>query len=173
MSYILRGIGRKALWTKSGHPDFPWLQEGELLADVFNEIRTKDGKLSIYSVDADKTNLARIIVALASGRESFQDYEYVLVPTRVIEEHFEIDQIPGKTADDDVNKWHLDVVHLTPSKLTRLAYIFCAYRESMCKLPKKKVKSEIRKGIESGLIDQTLINPKLKAKLSTASTSAS
>ena len=173
MSYILRGIGRKALWTKGGHPDFPWLHEDELLADVFNEIRTKDGKLSIYTVDANKTNLTRIIVALASGRESFQDYEYVVVPKREIEENFETDNITGETADDGVNKWHLDLVQLTPSKLTRLAYIFCAHRESMCKLPKKKVKSEIRKGIESGLIDQTLINPKLKAKLSTVSTSAS
>ena len=173
MSYILRGIGRKTLWTKSGHPDFPWLQEGELLADVFNEIRTKDGKLSIYTVDTDKTNLTRIIVALASGRENFQDYDYVVVPKREIEEKFEINKIKGETADDCVNKWHLDLVQLTPSKLTQLAYIFCDHRESMSKLPKKKVRSEIRKGIDSGLIDQTLINQKLKAKLSTVSTSTS
>ena len=89
------------MWTKSGHPDFPWLQEGELLADVFNEIRTKDGKLSIYTVDADKTNLTRIIVALASGRENFQDYEYVVVPKREIEENFEIDKMPGCVAHGD------------------------------------------------------------------------
>ena len=173
MSFILRGIGRKALWTKSGHPDFPWLQEGELLADVFKEIRTKDGKLSIYTVDADKTSLTRIIVAIASGRENFQDYEYVLVPKREIEEKFEINKITGETADGGVNKWHLDLVQLTPSRLTQLAYIFCGHRESMSKLPKKKVKSGIRKGIDSGLIDLTLINPKLRAKLSRVSTSGS
>lgn len=164
MSYILRGIGKKSWWYKDQRPDFPWLKEGELLADVFKAIQTKEGSLSVYAVDSDQTHLNRIIAALACTRDSLQDYDYVLVPASVIEEKFELRETKGDTADDEVNEWHLDIAHLTPSKLTSLAYIFRDHRESMNKLPRKKVEYEIRSGINSGFIDRNKIKDRLKTK---------
>ena len=164
MSYIFRGIGKKSWWYKDLHPDFPWLEQGELFADVFKAIRTKDGSLSVYAVDSDQTYLNRIIAALACTRDSLQDFEYVLVPASVIEEKFELQETKGNTADDKVNEWHWNIVHLTPSKLTGLAYIFRDHRESMDKLPKKKIESEIRSGINSGFIDRNQVKDRLKTK---------
>ncbi len=164
MSYIFRGIGKKSLWYKDQLPDFPWLKEGDLVADVFKDLKTNHGTLSVYAVDSDQTHLNRIIAALACTRDSLQDYDYVLVPAGVIEENFELQETKGDTADGEVNEWHFDIAHLTPSKLTSLAYIFRDHRESMNKLPRKKVESEIRSGINSGFIDRNKIKDRLQTK---------
>lgn len=141
MSFILRGIGKKALWFKE-QSDFPWLPVGELVADVFKTIATGDGCLSTYAVDEEKSNLKRVIAALACTRDSVQRYDYVLVPRNIIEDSFELRESAGKTADEAVNQIHLDIVHLTPAKLSELAYIF--RDQSIGRLLKKEVDSEIR-----------------------------
>ena len=166
MSFVFRGIGNKAWWYKDQHPDFPWLRKGELIADVFKGLSTTHGTLSIYAVDAEKTNINRIIAALACTRDNIQKFDYVLVPIETIEDKFELSKTKGKTADDTVNEWHLDILHLTSSKLTELAYIFRDHRESISRLSEKKVESAVRKRIDGGLIDVGRINEKLKGKFS-------
>lgn len=162
MSFIFRGIDNKAWWYKD-RSDFPWLKEGDLVADVFKGLRTTHGALSVYAVD-EKARVNRIIAALACTRNNIQNFDYVLVPASVIEENFELQETKGDTADDEVNEWHLDIAHLTPLKLTSLAYIFRDHRESMDRLSKKKVESEIRSGINSGFIDRNQVKDRLKTK---------
>ena len=162
MSYIFRGIGNKTWWYKD-RSDFPWLGEGDLVADVFKGLSATHGSLSVYAVN-DVININRIIAALACTRNNIQNFDYVLVPASVIEENFELQETKGDTADDKVNEWHLDIAHLTPLKLTSLAYIFRDHRESMARLSKKKVESEIHSGINSGFIDRNQVKGRLKTK---------
>ena len=164
MSFIFRGIGNKAWWYKD-RSDFPWLKEGKLVADVFKGLRTTHGALSMYAVN-EKTDVNRIIAALACTRDSIQEFDYVLVPANTIKENFELNKTKGKTPDDTVNEWHLDIIHLTPSKLSDLVYTFRDHQESMNRLLKKNVNSEVRKRIDNGSIDVGRINEKLKEKFS-------
>ena len=163
MSYIFRGIGNKTWWYKD-RSDFPWLGEGELIADVFKGLNATNGSLSVYAVN-DEININRIIAALACTRNNIQNFDYVLVPASVIEENFELQETKGDTADDKVNEWHLDIIHLTPSKLTSLAYIFRDHRESMSRLPEKKVESAVLQGIDADFINRNRVNRSLQTKL--------
>ena len=164
MSYIFRGIDNKARWYKGLRPDFPWLEQGELLADVFKDLRTTHGTLSVYAVDSNQTYLNRIIAALACTRNNIQNYDYVLVPASIIKEKFELQETKGNTADDKVNEWHWNIIHLTSSKLNELAYIVRDHRESMSRLPEKKVESAVRQGIDDQFIDFNRIQDSLKEK---------
>lgn len=163
MSYIFRGIGNKTWWYKD-RSDFPWLGEGELIADIFKGLNATHGSLSVYAVDSDQTYLNRIIAALACTRNSIQNFDYVLVPVSIIEENFELQETKGNTADDKVNEWHWNIIHLTSSKLNELAYIVRDHRESMSRLPEKKVESAVRQGIDDQFIDFNRIRDSLKEK---------
>jgi len=163
VSFIFRGIGNKAWWYKD-RSDFPWLREGEIIADVLKGLGTTRGALSIYEINEDKSNLHRVIAAYTTTRNSVNDVDYVLVPIDTIKEKFALEKTRGHTADDVVNGLHFDIIHLTPSKLIDLAYVFRDHREAMQRLRKKKIEIQIRQGLENGYIDFKRINKSLEGK---------
>lgn len=144
MSFVFRSIGNKH-WYSGDQPDFnEWLPDGALVADVLKELRTTRGSLSVYRVDPGKEYLDRVISAYACTRNSLNDIDYVLVPLDVILERFDTAPTPGNTADDEVNESHLDIEHLSASKLLQLARLFRDHHSSMHRIRKRQVKSKIR-----------------------------
>lgn len=63
MAQFLRVLNNRIHWLT----DVPWLEDGELQADVFKDIPTTNGELSIYKVSSD-AEVERVLIAIAAGR---------------------------------------------------------------------------------------------------------
>ena len=165
MVYLFHSISQKAKWERDKN-FYPWLKEGEVAADVFNTLRPSDGTLSTYIIDKGKTRLHRVAAALVCTRDGFQHVDYVLIPYATLADAFTLCTTPGKTADDKVNEWHVDIVHLTSEKLARFVQLIRDERHEMDRISEDTVKSMIYYGVENKHIDCDKIkNPKMKAKV--------
>lgn len=164
MVYLFHDIKQKAYWERD-NCHYPWLQEGELVADVFKGLRTTDGTLSTYAVDSEKTRINRVCAALVCTRASFQHIDYALIPFDAMADSFRLANTPGNTADDSVNVWHVDLVNLTPSKLIDLAYLIRNYKHLINRVEEHVIKSEIELGIEKRLLDCDKIKSKIRNKV--------
>lgn len=166
VSFVFRSIGNKH-WYSDDQPDFKdWLADGELVADALKELRTTRGSLSVYRVDSEKRSFDRVVSAYACTRNSLNDIDYVLLPLEVIEASFDISATLGETADDEVNEMHLDIEHLSASKLLLLAHIFQDHHSSMVRIRKKLITSKIRISIERKHLDFSRINKALQSRFS-------
>lgn len=167
MTFAFRSVGNKH-WYSSDQPDFKgWLPEGELVADSLKGLGTTGGSLSVYRVDTAKLNFDRVISAYACTRNILQDIDCVLVPLTAIEANFDLASIPGNTADDEVNLMHLDIRHISATKLVLLARIFREYRADMHRIRKKAVASKIRECLRQEYLDLNRINKDLRPKFTT------
>ena len=166
MSYVLRKI-HKPWWYKDQSDNYEWLTDGELVSDIFRtEMATEDGKLSIYALDEDRQNLSRIAAALACTRDFLQNLDFVVLPKDLILNALVLQDSPGDTPDETVNKWHVDIVHLTPSKLTDLTYLIRDHRHSFGRFKSKQLDSAILEGIGYGHISLNRVSEPLRQKLS-------
>lgn len=167
MAYLFHNISQKAKWERD-ESHYPWLNEGEVAADVFNTLRPQDGTLSTYVIDDGKTRLLRVAAALVCTRDHFQHMDYVLIPYDAVADAFTLFNTPGGTADEDVNKWHVDIVHLTSDKLAEFTRLIRDDRHEMDRLSEKAVESRIYYGVENSEIDcNRITKPKMRAKLCT------
>lgn len=152
MEYLFREIGNRRWWGVDTPPP-DWLPPGELLADVLRGLRTYDGDLSTFVIDSNLNELNRVAAAFACTRHKPEYLDYVLLPKSEVENAFVLQTSPGGTPDEEVNKLHLDIVHLTPRKLCDLARLIGQYRDSMKRIPKDDIENEIRSNIELDYID--------------------
>lgn len=132
-----------------------WLTQGECQADCLKDLRTKQNVLSFWRIEADRSNLPRVIAALAAGRDHLQKLDYVLAPDSVLGElSIEAGATPGNSPDPKANgQWHLDLIHLSAGKLARLAGRINACGEKK-RLPMGKVKEVIRAGLARGDLER-------------------
>jgi hypothetical protein len=65
MPFILRTI-RKDRWYRI--EDVPWLEEGDIHADPLADLNTKANELSVWLIEDDRSNLNRVVSALAATR---------------------------------------------------------------------------------------------------------
>lgn len=71
-----------------------------------------------------QADLERVVTALAGTRQVITDIDYAVFDHSLLSEiAIELEFNDGDTADDDVNKWHRDLVELTTSKLLALARV--------------------------------------------------
>ena len=159
MPLLLRTV-RENRWYKSEAA--PWLEEGEIPADPLGDCVTTHNRLSVYQVADDKSNVERIVRAIAVGRDKLADTGYVvfkseLVDTAGIATAVEL----GKTPDRDVNAWHLDLTDLSGSKLVGLVKAILENGETGTILKKR-----LRELVEEGIREKHLPE-KLQGKLTT------
>ena len=164
MTFLFREIENKSWWDKS-QDDLTWLEEGQLVADVFKGLRTEKGTLSTYFIDAERSNESRVVAAFACTRESLQRVDYVLIPTDAVADIFKTKIIPGETADDEVNRWHRDIVDLTAQKLVELARLIDNHQDLMVRVPWKTVEKTVRNARNRRNIDCERVHPRLRPKI--------
>src|SRR5215470_2574117 len=97
MPLFLRTV-RENRWHKSEAA--PWLDRGDIPADPLADLATKENRLSVWELSGDRSNLERIVRAVAIGRDRIADTGYVLFDADVlkragIDTHME----DGKTPD--------------------------------------------------------------------------
>jgi hypothetical protein len=134
-----------------------WLSEGDLQADALNDLATQNNELSVFHIEDDKSNLNRVIAALAAKRDNLDKLDYALMASEIADDPgFNIRMIKGDTADEAVNQWHRDITELTVAKLADLAVVI-KQRGQIYRLLQRDVKSLLVQSAASGHIKRSLI----------------
>jgi len=163
MTLVLRII-RKSSWYTEGHP---WLPNNALPADPVTDLRTIDNSLSVWEIDEDRSNLQRIVTALAGNRDRIEKIDCVIFAKRTIADvSIKTKKSKGGTSDEGVNGWHLDLVEISAKKLLSLAKTIYDQGERK-RILGKKIEELLGDGIKSGQIDpaKLRLKPEHKAKL--------
>lgn len=160
MALLLRTV-RHNRWLKNSAELY--LAEDDLPADPFADVSTRDNVLSVWEVHEDRSNLDRIVRAVAVGKERIDHVAYVLFDSDLVEaSKIEIHKTRGGTQDDGANEWHRDLA-LTGRKLYALVDGMVRTGE-LGKVLKKKLEQLIKDGIKSGELPETLHEKLLKSK---------
>ncbi len=141
-----------------------WLPPRELPAAPLGDLRTSaDCKLSVWNIEDDKSNLQRLIAALAAKRQHADKFDFALFSEEVLQTasiHVEVSR--GDSADAEVNKrWHRDLVELSSSKLVELAKLIHQHGV-LERFQEKEIKTLIIEGIDAGRINPDTLDKRLK-----------
>lgn len=156
MPYLLRTI-RTARWTvaEEAQNNLPWLAPGDLIADPIADFTTKEGKLSLFHVEDDRSNFDRVVAALAANRDRVENFDYALIDWRHLEgAGYKRIHTDGETPDAQVNKWHFDLVELSVQRVADLTRIFFNHRENFDRITRKRVKQLIEDHLEFLSVDK-------------------
>jgi len=111
---------RKNKWYKT--ETIAWLLPGEFQSDPLGDLATSENKLSVYRVEDDRSNLGRVVAALAAKCDSIANFDYVLFEETILKEiGIKSEQTKGQTPDETVNNCHLDLIELSAFRLVDLA----------------------------------------------------
>lgn len=160
MPFLVRGIKRRK-WDRQSV--YPWLEKDEIPADPLTDLPTSDNALSVYIVEDDKSNLDRVITALAATRERPDKYDYLLFDERALSiANVKTELTRGNTPDDLVNSWHLDLVELSGSKLLALVTEILRSDYRTARWLESVVKDKLQRGMKAGHVDPGKMPPKLR-----------
>jgi hypothetical protein len=140
--------------------------EGEIQAVALADLRCSDNELSVWEILDDRSNLQRVIAALAGTRDSLENLDYVLLNSDAIADlGIKKVKTTGGTPDDTANTdWHFDLVQLTVDKIVKIAALIRASTERN-RAQVFHVKKYINESIAEGHIDQKKLNSQLLSKL--------
>lgn len=156
MPLLLRTV-RQNRWFKEAAA--PFLAIDDVPADPVCDLLTQQNLLSVWQVAQDRSNIERIVRAVAIGRDKIADMGYVvfdlgLLPAASIE----IRENKGESLDEGANAWHRDLV-VSGNKLVALTKAILQHGESGAVL-KVRLRQLVQDGIRDGQIPE-----RMRAKL--------
>jgi hypothetical protein len=158
---ILRSI-RKARWYNE---DLPWLAPDEPQADVLADLNTSQNTLSVWLIEDDRSNLERVITALAANRNRPSNFDYAIIDRQFLDGiGVKFDHEPGQTPDRDVNRWHLDMIELSASGLLMFARTLYAHAQKE-RILEKRIRHLITEAVNSGHLDRSELRATMLGKL--------
>ncbi len=111
MPFYLIRINRR-IWDRDGYAD--WLQAGQAPADLFRDLRVVNGRISVWHIEDDKSNLDQVITALAVTRDNIDVFDYGLFDQMIVgASGIRTGSAAGDTPLHSANHWHSDLVELT------------------------------------------------------------
>ena len=117
-------------------------------------------RLSVWVVTNDRSNIERIVRAVAVGRDRIDSMGYALFDSALLAEiGTTAEMVPGKTPDEDANVWHRDLVDLSGNKLIALTRMILTQGEIGAVL-KKRLMELVLDGIQ-----QMELPERLRSKL--------
>lgn len=158
---------KKANWLKSKK-----LEEGDVPGDCLQDLRIKDNELSVWKIEADNSNLNRVMTALAANHESITTFDFLLFDEAVIATlGLKMNVTVGKTPDREASsRWHRDIIGLSGKKaLSLVVAIFDSAEWERFWEP--QVSESLKNALSLGHIDRESLNAKLAAKLAPEPTS--
>src|SRR5262245_10093480 len=143
--------------------------EEQIRDGPFRDFVPHDNTLSVWFIENDKSNLEQVVVALASTRDSFSNFDYVLVDEALLTAiNIRIEQTDGDTPDQEANtRWHRDLVEFTESKAIELIKATIAKGKLESRIPEKRIAELIQRAVDAGRLDRTKLKKGLAAKLKT------
>jgi len=150
VSLLLRTI-RKPKWLRQSDKD--WLPDNTLQADALGDLKTQQNSISLWKIHDDRSNMSRIIAALAASKDSLSNIDYAIfdyeIPAQL---GIKLSSLPGETLDKEANIWHIDATELTAMKLLDLAQSIYLKAE-INRFQKKEVTDMIIESISQGFIN--------------------
>ncbi|MCX6622638.1 MAG: hypothetical protein NTY38_16525 [Acidobacteria bacterium] len=152
MPLLLRTV-RQNRWLKA--PAAPFLAAGDVPADTLGDLRTQENLLSVWEISGDRSNLERVVRAVAIGQERIADTGYVVFDSELLlAAGIEIRANEGRSLDKAANCWHRDLV-VSGNRLVALAKAILRHGESGTIL-KRRLKDLIQDGVEAKELPENL-----------------
>ena len=167
---LLLRSGRKNRWIS----EYDWLNEDEVVADVYADFKTDEGKLSLWRIPEDLSNLERICAAIAAKKQKVDKLDIFWFDEQVLKAYgVKSVSTPGDTHDAEINKFHINIIELTTEKLYKLSDAVNSEVRSnqyIKRFTPKEVKKLLRDALSNGYFDETDLNDKIRSDLSVATT---
>ena len=152
MPYLLRKI-RKARWNPQLREEFGPFEEQDCPADCVADLGTSNCRLSLWEIDDARSNLADVIVALATNADHLSNLDYALIPRDKLEAIARLEATEGQTAHIQANqKWHRDLIDLSGRRLVDIAALIFSVAERR-RVPEKEVTQMVRQALEKKALD--------------------
>lgn len=163
---VIRKVDHRPLWDRSAPPVEPWLRPEDLAADALQELRTTKNRLSVYIItSAEAAHLDRLLAAMAASRNVLDKLDYAAFDANLLNDlQIKVEPTLGETPDEEVNKWHSDLVELTACKLANLGLAIRRHATVGRKYP-KDILGLIRQGVRLSQIDHARLNHNLASKI--------
>lgn len=148
--------------------DMPWLPPGDIPAAPLGDLRTSpSSRLSVWYVEASKSNLELVIAAVAATRDHLDIFDYALFSEDLARQaDIHVEATRGDSADVEANDtWHRDLVDLAASKLVALARLI-RERGTVERMQERRVKIVIRHAVGTGRIEEGRLKPELRRAIS-------
>ncbi|HEY2932342.1 MAG TPA: hypothetical protein VGK99_11405 [Acidobacteriota bacterium] len=100
-----------------------WVAPGDIAADPLSDLCTNGHQLSFYEIDDSMSNLDLVVAAHAATRDTFSNFDYVLLERQIVEKDFVIQPSPGTTPSDTANSFHLNFSRMTGKGVAKLAWL--------------------------------------------------
>ncbi len=152
---LLLRTGRKRRWDET---NYDWLNDDEVVADKCADFNAAEGKLSVWKIQDDLSNLKRICAALAVRRDNPDAVLDVFwFDERVLESSdVKSVSVPGETDDEEINKsLHIDIIELTTEKLCNLVNAVSRSIVRLKRYSRKEVRELINDAVEKGYLAET------------------
>ncbi len=145
---LLRKLLKKRHWDVKD-----WLRTEDVQADVLKDFRTDDNELSVYLVEHDRSNLERIVAALALNTQHVQVVDIALIDEAVLNKfNIEFNDDSGNTKDAQVNEWHRNLVRLNVRKVANLVGTIRTDGE-IKRYTLSAVRTTIRASLDAGFVN--------------------
>ena len=152
MPLLLRTVKQNRWYRADAEP---FLAQDDVPADCFVDLPTKENLLSVWEVQPDRSNLERVVRAVAVGRSAIDNMGYVVVESEHLEKAgIEILPNAGESFDKDANAWHRDLV-LSGNKLVELTKAMLLHGESG-QILKLRMKQIVADGITAGELPESV-----------------
>jgi hypothetical protein len=148
MPRLLRTV-RTNRWIKDEAQ--PFLAQDDVPADTVLDLNTSDNLLSVWELLEDRSNLERVVRAVALGRNHIDNAGYVIFDSKILEQAgIEMIKNSGGTDDQEANAWHWDL-SLSGNKLVALVKgILVHDGTENGTILKKRMKELIVQGVQQG-----------------------
>ena len=164
MALLLRKLDGRAKWMVE---DPSWLPSRDAPGPPLGDfIPDKQGKLSVWAVEGDESNLPRIVAAVAATRDHVSVFDYVLFSSRAVRAAgAALVPGPGESPDHVAKqRWHRDLAELSAKRAARLVWrVF--YRGKRSRVAKKEVAELLRKAVEKGWLKFDDLTSSVQKKL--------
>lgn len=162
MALLLRIISR-AKWIAPNH----W-KVGDIPADVLTDLRTSENGLSVWKIDADKSNLDSAVIAAASNRDRLDKLDYAIFDETVLSPlGIRCTKSDGNSPHQSANvTMHRDLTELTVEKVAGLAAVMMPLER--VRVSQSKIKCMLLSAINGNVLEKTRIPKTLLAQLESA-----
>lgn len=155
----------KIVWQKDAVP--PFVPTGDIPADCLGDLRTQENELSVWHIEDDKSNLNRVLTALAACCEFVSNFDCLLFDHAVVTRlGLKMNQADGETPDNVANQsWHRDLVELSGKRMLDFAIEIFHGGETQ-RFPKKQVLELLKAAIAANEIDQSRLGQRVLREIS-------
>jgi hypothetical protein len=152
-------------WTGLRQMAHEWASRGQALpADVIGPFnRTKDNRLSVYELNDEGTNSARVLAAIGVGSQSgLTDTDCLIFDSTVVDGlGIALEKSEGTTLDTATNKLHWDLVTLTGTQIVALASALVDGAKVEPMLQSELV-TGLKEAVASGQVDVAKLSVKVR-----------